>query len=75
MGPFTMPFLVHAIGHVQINVSDPAAVIKDATGILGLHVHAGDSGPDVAQFERSRGGAGPSALQRTTPPTRSVSRR
>jgi len=33
-----MAFLVHALGHVQINVRDPAAVIKDATEILGLHV-------------------------------------
>lgn len=33
-----MTFLVHAIGHIEINVTDPAAVIKDATEILGLHV-------------------------------------
>jgi catechol-2,3-dioxygenase len=33
-----MSFLVHALGHVQINVRDPEAVIKDANEILGLHV-------------------------------------
>ena len=33
-----MTFIVHAMGHVQINVTDPDAVIKDATEILGLHV-------------------------------------
>ena len=30
--------LVHAIGHIRINVTDPSAVIRDATEILGLRV-------------------------------------
>jgi len=33
-----MPHIVHAIGHLKLNVSDPDAVIRDATEILGLHV-------------------------------------
>ncbi len=33
-----MTFLVHAIGHIEINTVDVAAVVKDATEILGLHV-------------------------------------
>src|SRR5262249_43610069 len=37
-GRRTMTYLVHAIGHIEINVTDPAAVIRDATEILGLHV-------------------------------------
>lgn len=30
--------IVHAVGHLKILVSDPDAVIRDATEILGLHV-------------------------------------
>ena len=33
-----MPYLVNSIGHVQLNVTDMAAVVRDATNILGLHV-------------------------------------
>ncbi|WP_127091978.1 VOC family protein [Aquabacter cavernae] len=33
-----MAHIVHAVGHMKINVSDPAAVIHDATEILGLRV-------------------------------------
>jgi catechol 2,3-dioxygenase len=34
--------LVHALGHVKLNVADPSAVIRDATEILGLRVtHSG----------------------------------
>ena len=36
-----MTYLVNSIGHVQIEVTDPDAVIRDATGILGLHVTRG----------------------------------
>lgn len=39
-----MSFLVNAIGHIQINVVDARAVIRDATEILGLHVTYQDSG-------------------------------
>ena len=39
-----MTYLVNSIGHVQLNVTDIDAVIRDATEILGLHVtHSGDS--------------------------------
>ena len=33
-----MTFLVHAIGHIEINTNDVAGVVRDATEILGLHV-------------------------------------
>jgi catechol 2,3-dioxygenase len=33
-----MSHIVHAVGHMKINVRDPEAVIRDATEILGLHV-------------------------------------
>ena len=33
-----MTYLVNSIGHVQINVADPEAAVRDATTILGLHV-------------------------------------
>jgi catechol 2,3-dioxygenase len=33
-----MPHIVHAVGHIKLNVSDPKAVIRDATEILGLRV-------------------------------------
>lgn len=33
-----MTHIVHAVGHMKVNVSDPDAVIRDATDILGLHV-------------------------------------
>ncbi|MFZ6763210.1 VOC family protein [Pseudoroseomonas sp. WGS1072] len=39
-----MPHLVHAIGHLKVNVSDPDAVVRDATEILGLHVTRRDAG-------------------------------
>jgi catechol 2,3-dioxygenase len=34
--------IVHAIGHIKVNVADPDAVVRDATEILGLRVtHSG----------------------------------
>ena len=33
-----MVHLVHAIGHLKLDVVDPEAVIRDATEILGLRV-------------------------------------
>jgi len=33
-----LSYLVNALGHVQINVTDIDAVTREATGILGLHV-------------------------------------
>ena len=39
-----MTFIVHAMGHVKVNVTDPDAVIKDAVEILGLHVTHRDPG-------------------------------
>lgn len=33
-----MAHIVHAVGHLKVLVSDPDAVIRDATEILGLHV-------------------------------------
>lgn len=33
-----MTYLVNTIGHVQVNVTDMDAVVRDATEILGLHV-------------------------------------
>lgn len=33
-----MTHLVHAIGHMKVNVIDPEAVVRDATEILGLQV-------------------------------------
>jgi catechol 2,3-dioxygenase-like lactoylglutathione lyase family enzyme len=33
-----MTYLVNSIGHVQLNVADMNAVVRDATEILGLHV-------------------------------------
>ena len=37
-----MTFIAHAIGHIQIGVTNVAAVVKDATDILGLHVTQSD---------------------------------
>jgi catechol 2,3-dioxygenase len=37
-----MAYLVNSIGHVQVNVTDMAAVVHDATDILGLHVTRAD---------------------------------
>lgn len=38
-----MTHIVHAVGHMKVNVVDPDAVIRDATEILGLQVtHRGD---------------------------------
>jgi catechol 2,3-dioxygenase len=39
-----MTFLVHAAGHVQINVTDMPAVVRHATEILGLRVTHADGG-------------------------------
>lgn len=39
-----MAHLVHAVGHMKISVTDPAAVVRDATQILGLHVTREGSG-------------------------------
>jgi hypothetical protein len=39
-----MAHLVHAIGHLKLNVVDPEAVIHDATEVLGLHVTHRDAG-------------------------------
>jgi catechol 2,3-dioxygenase-like lactoylglutathione lyase family enzyme len=39
-----MVHLVHAIGHLKLNVADPEAVIRDATEILGLRVTHRDAG-------------------------------
>src|SRR5688500_9513914 len=36
--------LVHAIGHLKLNVAEPEAVIHDATEILGLRVTHRDAG-------------------------------
>jgi len=33
-----MSYLVNSIGHVQLNVTDMVATVRDATDILGLHV-------------------------------------
>lgn len=33
-----MTFIVHAVGHIAINTTNVAGVVKDATEILGLHV-------------------------------------
>lgn len=33
-----MSYLVNSVGHVQLNVSDMPAAVRDATDILGLHV-------------------------------------
>jgi catechol 2,3-dioxygenase-like lactoylglutathione lyase family enzyme len=33
-----MTFIVHAIGHIELNVTDPERVEREATDILGLHV-------------------------------------
>jgi catechol 2,3-dioxygenase len=33
-----MTHIVHAVGHMKVNVIDPQAVVRDATEILGLHV-------------------------------------
>ena len=35
--------VVHALGHIKLNVTDPSAVIRDATEILGLRVTHADS--------------------------------
>lgn len=37
-----MSYLVHAIGHLKINTSVTEAVVREATGILGLHVTYAD---------------------------------
>jgi catechol 2,3-dioxygenase-like lactoylglutathione lyase family enzyme len=39
-----MSHIVHAIGHLKVNVVDPEAVVRDATEILGLHVTYRDRG-------------------------------
>lgn len=39
-----MAHIVHAVGHLKVNVTDPEAVIRDATEILGLHVTHRDAG-------------------------------
>lgn len=39
-----MTFLVHAAGHVQVDVTDMPAVVKHATEILGLRVTQSDHG-------------------------------
>jgi catechol 2,3-dioxygenase-like lactoylglutathione lyase family enzyme len=39
-----MTHIVHAVGHMKVNVVDPEAVIRDATEILGLQVTHRDSG-------------------------------
>ena len=39
-----MSHIVHAIGHLKVNVTDREAVIRDATEILGLHVTYRDKG-------------------------------
>jgi catechol 2,3-dioxygenase-like lactoylglutathione lyase family enzyme len=39
-----MAHLVHAVGHLKLNVVDPEAVVHDATEILGLHVTYRDAG-------------------------------
>jgi catechol 2,3-dioxygenase-like lactoylglutathione lyase family enzyme len=39
-----MPHIVHAVGHLKINVADPEAVVRDATEILGLRVTYRDQG-------------------------------
>ena len=39
-----MSHVVHAIGHLKVNVTDPEAVIRDATEILGLRVSYRDKG-------------------------------
>lgn len=39
-----MAHIVHAVGHLKLNVSDPEAVTRDATEILGLHVTHRDEG-------------------------------
>lgn len=33
-----MRYLVNSIGHVQLDVTDMPAAVRDATEILGLHV-------------------------------------
>src|SRR5262245_12730553 len=39
-----MSHIVHAVGHLKVNVADPDAVVRDATEILGLHVTYRDQG-------------------------------
>lgn len=39
-----MRHVVHAVGHIKINVTDPDAVVRDATEILGLKVTHATSG-------------------------------
>ncbi len=39
-----MTHIAHAVGHLKVNVTDPDAVIRDATEILGLHVTHRDHG-------------------------------
>src|SRR4051812_22995485 len=39
-----LTYLVHALGHVQVDVTDMDAVTREATGILGLHATRGDDG-------------------------------
>jgi catechol 2,3-dioxygenase len=38
-----MPYLVNSVGHVQLNVTDMPAAVRDATEILGLHVTRADA--------------------------------
>lgn len=39
-----MSHIVHAVGHIKVNVTDPKAVIRDATEILGLRItHSNDT--------------------------------
>lgn len=38
-----MAHLVHAVGHIKINSSDPSAMVKDATEVLGLRATHADS--------------------------------
>lgn len=38
-----MAYLVNAVGHVQLNVTDAPAAVRDATDILGLHVTRTDA--------------------------------
>ncbi|ASY66831.1 hypothetical protein SJ05684_b58490 (plasmid) [Sinorhizobium sojae CCBAU 05684] len=37
-----MTHIVHAVGHMKVNVTDPEAVVRDATEILGLQVTSRD---------------------------------
>ena len=59
-----MTYLVNALGHVQVNVTDMDAVTREATGILGLHVTRSEkaqtwlaSSGRTAELVLHRGGA------------------